>query len=178
MAAGVGVERRDADQAMHADLRLQQAVGILAVDLEGGGFDAGAFTLQPVGDDGLEAVALGPPQVHAEQHFGPVLAFGAARTGVNGDDGAAHVVFAGEQHGGLEALEELAIGFQIAGDVGSDILALAGELEKGIQIVGHGADALVARNRLFQALAFLHDLLALFGLIPEIGRGDLLLGLG
>ena len=27
---------------------------------------------------------------------------------------------------------------------------------------------------LFQALALLHDLLALFGLVPEVGRGDLL----
>ena len=178
MAPRVGVERRDAHQAVHADFRLQQAVGVLAVDFEGDRLDAGAFTLQPVGNDGLEALALGPSQVHAEQHLGPVLAFGAARAGVNRDDGAARVVFAGEQHGGLEALQELAVGLQVALDIGADVLAFAGEFEERVQVVGHGADAVVVGDGLLQALAVLHDLLALFGLAPEIGRGDLLFGLG
>ena len=114
----VGVERRDAHQPVHADFRLQQAVGVLAVDLEGDRLDARAFALQPVGDHGLEALALGPAQVHAQQHLGPVLAFGAAGAGVDGDDGAARVVFAGEQHGGLEALQQLAVGLHVALDIG------------------------------------------------------------
>ena len=38
-------------------------------------------------DHGAETLALGPAQVHAQQHFGPVLRFRAARAGMNGDDG-------------------------------------------------------------------------------------------
>ena len=108
----IGVERRDAHQAMHADLGLQHAVGVVAVDFEGDRLDAGAFALQPVGDDGGEAVALGPAQIHAQQHLGPVLAFGAAGAGMDGHDGAALVVFAGEQHGGFHALDELRVGLR------------------------------------------------------------------
>ncbi len=37
---------------------------------------------------------------------------------------------------------------------------------------------LVVVDRFFQALAILHDLLAFFGLRPEIGRGDLFFGVG
>ncbi len=109
MAARVGVERRDAHQAVDADFRLQQAVGVLAVDFEGDALDARAFAFQPVGDHGLEAVALRPAQVHAQQHLGPILALGAAGAGVDGHDGAARVVLAGEQHGGFQALEQFAV---------------------------------------------------------------------
>src|ERR1019366_7471832 len=74
VTARVGVEGRDAHQAVDADFGLQQAVGVLAVDLEGGALDARSFAFQAVGHDGGEALALGPPQVHAEQHLGPILA--------------------------------------------------------------------------------------------------------
>src|SRR5215470_5867328 len=88
-----------------------------------------AFALQAVGDDGLEAVALGPAQVHAQQHFGPVLAFGTAGAGVNRDDGAPAIVFAGEKHLGFEALQQFAVGLEVALDVAVDVLAFAREFE-------------------------------------------------
>ncbi len=40
--ARVGVEGRDAHQAVHAALGLELAIGVLALDLDGGGLDAGA----------------------------------------------------------------------------------------------------------------------------------------
>ena len=42
------------------------------------------------------AVLLGPAQVHAQQHLGPVLRLGAAGPGVDGHDGVLLVVRAGE----------------------------------------------------------------------------------
>ena len=42
-----------------------------------------------VEDLGAEAVALGPAQVHAQQHLGPVAGVGAAGAGVDRDDGVA-----------------------------------------------------------------------------------------
>ena len=97
---------------------------------------------------------------------------------MNGHDGAAAVVFAGEQHGGFETFEQFAVGFQIALDIGQNLFALARQLEQGIEIVGHGADVIVVGDGLFQALAHLHHFLAFFGLAPEIGGGDLVFGFG
>src|ERR1051326_3436940 len=178
VASRIGIERRDAHQAMYAALRLQQAVRILGVDFEGYRFDAGAFALEAIGDDGLEALALGPSQIHAQQHLGPVLALGAARARVYGDDGAAPVVFVREQHGPLEALEQFRIRLQIALDIARNLFALARQLEQSVQIVGEQADALVVGDGLLEPLAVLHDLLALLGLRPEVGCSDLLLGPG
>ena len=98
MAPRVAIEGRDAHQPMHADLALQQAVSVLAVDFECDRLDASAFAFEAIRDHGFELVALGPAQVHAQQHFSPILAFGSARAGMNRDDGAARVVLTGEQH--------------------------------------------------------------------------------
>ena len=45
----------------------------------------------------VEAALLGPAQVHAQQHLGPVLGVGAARAAVHRDDRVAGVVAAAEQ---------------------------------------------------------------------------------
>jgi len=42
-------------------------------------------------------VALGPPQVHAQQHLGPVGGFGAAGARADRQQGVALVIFAPEQ---------------------------------------------------------------------------------
>ena len=44
----------------------------------------------------LEASALSPAEVHPQQHFGPVLGICAAGAGMDGEDGVAGVVRAGE----------------------------------------------------------------------------------
>ena len=49
----------------------------------------------------LEAVALPPAAVHAQQHLGPVLGLGAARTGMEGENGIVFIILAGEQSGQL-----------------------------------------------------------------------------
>src|ERR1051326_7501719 len=178
MASRVGVEGRDADEAMDADFRLQQSVGIFAVDFDGGGFDAGAFAVEAIGNDGAEAVTLSPAQIHAQKHLGPVLALGAAGTGVDGHDGALGIVLAGEQHGGFERFHALGEGLQLAFDIGEDVFAFAGELEQRVQIRSEAHEAGFVGDGLLQALAILHDLLGFFGLIPEVRIGDLLFGFG
>ncbi len=49
-----------------------------------------------VDDLALEAAALGPAQVHPEQHLGPVLGLGAAGAGMDGDDRVLPIVLAAE----------------------------------------------------------------------------------
>ena len=60
LPAGVGVERADAHQPMHAGLALQVAVGVVADDAQRGAADAGFLVVELIDDLGLEAVALGP----------------------------------------------------------------------------------------------------------------------
>src|SRR4249920_2682021 len=49
-----------------------------------------------IDDFPLEPAALGPAQVHAQQHLGPVLRLGAPRARVNRDDGVLSIVLAAE----------------------------------------------------------------------------------
>jgi hypothetical protein len=73
-------------------------------------------------DFGGEALALGPAQVHALEHFGPILGVGAAGAGVDFDDGGGAVVGTGElelKFAAGELLGELSEGalggFEVAG---------------------------------------------------------------
>ncbi len=120
MPPGVGIERRNSHQPVHADFGLQQPVRILAIDFESHRFDAGAFAFQAVGNHGVQTLALGPAQVHAQQHLRPILAFGAARAWVDDHHGVAPVVFAGEQHLGFELVQQFGIGLHAGGDFAFD----------------------------------------------------------
>ena len=60
LAAGGGVEGRDPDQAMHAGLGLQPAVGGMSGNLHGDRFDAGLFALAHFDDLRLVAAPFCP----------------------------------------------------------------------------------------------------------------------
>jgi hypothetical protein len=96
MPPRVGIEGADAHEAMHARLGLQPAIGVVALDLS-------VADLMPASSPrglfeifDLEALALGPARIHAQQHRGPVLAFGAAGAGMDFEIGVV-VGFAREQ---------------------------------------------------------------------------------
>ena len=90
---------------MHAALGLGVAVGVLALDEDGGLADAGLVAGLHVLQFHGEAAALGPAVVHAEEHVGPVVRLGAARAGLDGEDGVVAVELAGEERGDLEGVE-------------------------------------------------------------------------
>jgi hypothetical protein len=60
---------------------------------------------------------FGPAQVHAEEHFGPVLRFGAAGAGFYGDDGVEAVVFTGQESFRFEVGDVGVGGRNFIGDV-------------------------------------------------------------
>ncbi len=88
------------------------------------------------------------------------------------------VVLAREQHLGFELLEIRGEAAHFALQIGVDVLAFAGEFEQRVEVGGQAGDLGFLVDLLFQALAILHDLLALFGVRPEVRRVDLLFGLG
>src|SRR2546422_10448033 len=68
-----GVQRRDPHQPVHARLALEEAVGILARDLDGRRLDPRLVPGEEVHDLRLEARALAPAEIHPEEHLRPVL---------------------------------------------------------------------------------------------------------
>ena len=94
-----GVKGGDPHQAVDAVLALEVAVGVLALDRDGGGLDARLLSALIV--QGLigEVVALGPAGIHAVEHGGPVLGLGAAGAGVDGQNGVVGVILARQQRG-------------------------------------------------------------------------------
>ena len=66
----------------------------------------------------------------------------------------------------------------LALQIGVDVLAFAREFEQRVEVGSQAGDLGVLGDLLFQALAILHDLLAFFGVRPEVGRVDLFFGLG
>ena len=99
LPARVRVERGDAHQAVHAVLAPQVAERVVARDAEARAVDPGLVALLVVDDLGLEAAALAPAQVHAQEHLRPVLRVVAARARVDADDGV-RVVDGAREHPG------------------------------------------------------------------------------
>jgi hypothetical protein len=81
---------------------------------------------------GLEAMALGPTQIHAQQHLGPVLRLGAARTGLEIDVGIIRIELSGEHAPEFEPCNDLFGRLDIAGNFAKQLLVVlgAGELEE------------------------------------------------
>ena len=156
---------------MHAGFRLQPAIGVVAGDLDGGGFDAGLFALGFLEIFDLEAVLLGPARVHAQQHLRPVLALGAAGAGMDFEIGIELVGLARQQRLQLAprdfVLQVLQRLFGV-GDDGRIVLGLA-ELDHADIVLELTLDLADAGQRILQRGALLHQLLCFLGIVPEIG---------
>ena len=96
VAAVVGIKGRFAHEAVHAGFRPQEAIGIFAFHLDGGGLDAGNFAIGDFQDFGLESLALAIAQVLAHDHGGPVLGFCAAGACLDINEAVAGVHGVGE----------------------------------------------------------------------------------
>src|SRR5204863_2448028 len=86
MAAVRLIEWRQANEPVDATLRLEDAVRILALDREGGGFQPRLLARARLDKIGLEAAVRGPAQIHPQQDLGPVPSVGTAGAGVDRDD--------------------------------------------------------------------------------------------
>jgi len=96
--AGVAPRRTviwaDTDQPVHAAFGLGIAIGVFALDQQRGRLDPRLLARLILHRLHLEAALFGPAGIHAQQHFRPVLTFGAARAGVDFNVGIVGVGFA------------------------------------------------------------------------------------
>jgi hypothetical protein len=91
---------------------------------------------------------------------------------VDGNDGAAKVVFARKEHALFEHFEAFAVAAEFGLEFAVDRFAFTGEFEQGFDVACETSDLAVLRDGFFEALAILQNLLAAVGLIPEVGRRD------
>ena len=109
MAARGLIERGNPDQAVHPAFGCEKSEGVLAFDADRGGFESRAFAGRQIHDGRAEPFAFRPAEIHAQQHFGPILRFHAAGAGLDGHDGVQAVVFTGKQRERLQ-LGDIGVG--------------------------------------------------------------------
>ena len=93
----LGIEGAGANQAVHAGLGAHVAVGVFAFHQQGDVFDSRLLAPGSVDFRDIPAAPLEEIEIHAEEHFRPVLGFGAAGPGMDLDEAAFGVVLAVEQ---------------------------------------------------------------------------------
>ena len=175
LAALLEVERRDAHQPMRSALGLQEAVGVVALDGDRHALEARLLARCLLDDLGAEAAALGPAQVHPQQHLGPVRGVGAADAGGDGEHGGTLVVRSGELR--LEARARDLIGerSEIAFDVWCDAGVRGRERRELAHVIDALAEPLPAIEALAQELEPLEGRLRASAIVPEPGLRYLLL---
>ncbi len=155
---------------MHAVLAFEIAVGKVAFDVDGDGFDAGFLAVEKVGDGGLVAVLFGPAQVHAHEHGCPVLAFGAAGSGVDFQHHSELVFLAPEHVAQLQGFD-LGYGFGIERvDLffGHEFLFV--EVKRQTKLFHGFLHVFISVDPCLEILDLLHLYLSFFGVFPEVGH--------
>ena len=166
------VERRDANEAVDPRLGQEHPVGVLARHRHRRALEAGLVAGLIVENLTLEPAALGPLEVHAQQHVGPVLRLGAARARVNRDHGIGAVVLAPEQPLRFGRLHLRFQAREARLEVRGDVLAGAGPLHE------HREIGFLLRKRfgqidvVLQTPPPLQHALCLGLVLPEIGLAD------
>jgi hypothetical protein len=116
-------------------------------------------------------VALGPAEIHPQEHLRPVGRLGAAGTRADRDDGVLRVVLAIEQEQGPLSLELGLQGAGLALDVGLrlGVGGVGEQVEELGQIVRPLLQRAPQRGLLAQALGLAGDLLCGTLVVPEPG---------
>ena len=117
---------------------------------------------------------LSPAQIHAEEHFGPVLRFGAAGAGLYGDDSVEAVVFT-SQEGFRFEVGDVGVGggdffgyvFQEAGALGVVFFFLR-QAQVGFDVAFLRVESYFGVYAVFDGFALLQGGLRFFLILPEI----------
>jgi hypothetical protein len=125
-------------------------------------------------------VSLGPPEVHPEEHLGPVGRLGATRAGADRQDRRVVVVLAGEEQLGALAVEvpgqRVTLAVALGGELG--IARLLDELVERLEVVGPARQAGPELDLRAQAVGLAEDGLGGPLVVPESGRAGQAFELG
>jgi hypothetical protein len=114
-------------------------------------------------------MALGPAEVHAQEHLRPIGGFGATGAGTDRQERRTLVVLAGEQEGGAFAREVSVEGREVAFELGLELRvgSFVQELDRREQVVGAGQEFLPGGDLAAEAVGFAQDLLGGPPVVPE-----------
>ena len=170
--AVAGVERRFAHQAVHAGFGAQPAVGIVADHADGRALDAGDFAVALIDDFGLDAMRVGPFQIHAQQHGGPVLRFGAAGAGLNVEKRIVRVHLAGKHALEFEPFDLARPSASTSASISSAARASdssAARSSSSRRIAQAALEVIQAADDLLEFGAFLAEFLRAIRVVPDAG---------
>ena len=175
MPPGVGIKGRDPHQTVDPLLAFQEPVGIVSLDGKGGAFHPGFFPGEYIQQFHGESLPFRIPGVHPQQHVGPVLGFGAAGPGMEGQDGVVGVILVAEEHAQFQVRQGLPGGFHFAFDFTLEavVLFLHGHFPEGLHVFQLLVQPVVGLHFAFQVVGFLGHGLGLVRIIPEPGRRHL-----
>ena len=164
---------------MHADFRPKVPVSIIPLDDQGSVLDAGLLPSEYGNEAGLVPLLLRPSRVHAQEHFGPILALHAAGPRIHGENGVRPVFLRIHDQVELQALDFLEQGrkrfFDIAQEFRFGRFFHLEKLEKLILLVESPAEVLPVADDFFKRSALSQRILGGFGVVPEIlFTGDLI----
>ncbi len=125
-------------------------------------------------------MALGPAQVHPQQHLGEVCGIHAAGLRADRHDGLALVIGARQQGADLQGIDLGAQRGQFLIGLGGGVLVavLGGELQQDLDVVDPGPQVLEPVDLGLQGRQPRCGLLGVLLVVPQVGCGDLLLELG
>ena len=135
----------------------------------------GFFAGSGIENRGAKAFLFRPAQIHAQEHFGPVLRFGAASAGFDGHDGVETIVFTGEQGFRFQFGDVVVGRGEFLGDVFEERVALGvvffflREVEVGVDVALFSVESHFGVDTVFDGLALLQGGLRFFLVLPEIG---------
>ena len=119
------VERRLTHEAMYTGLGSQPAESVFPNDVNCRALDAGNIAGGSLEQLCLETFGISPAQIHPEQHFGPILGFGAAGAGLNVDERIVCIHFAAEHPAKFELGDLLLNSIEVCSDI----------LERGVIVI-------------------------------------------
>src|SRR5207253_10488379 len=171
----LGVEGRNPDESVHADLPLEVAVGVLALDGDRRRLDPRLLARLQIDDLGLEAGALAPAEVHSHEDLRPVLRLGAAGAGMNRHDRVLRVVRPAEHDLEPEVVERLSDPRDAFLDLGRDALVagLARQFEEHTELFGLRHELSEACDRPRQLRPLPRQFLGASAVVPEARRPHL-----
>jgi hypothetical protein len=114
-------------------------------------------------------VLLGPAQIHAQQHLGPVLGLGATRTGLDIEIGIVGVEFAVEHAAELEPCHALLRRAEIGleGGDGSGVVLLGRDIEQLVGLADRRGAAIDFTDRFGEPSALAVEFFRAVRLVPD-----------
>ncbi len=156
---------------MDARFGAQDAVGVLPGHLEGRALEACNFSGRFFEHFDREALAFAIAQVHAFEHQGPILCFGATGSCLNIQEAVVRVHRVGEHAAEFEAFHRGAYAREIGlhGDERVVVVFALGEFEQFGGVAQRRADALQRADRVVEGLAFFAEILCALLILPDRG---------